>query len=99
MASLHARAGKDREDMVKDYQGSLKLIFAYGYECCMFKNNICRDRPEIPDGMPDSANPLPLEFFINPRCSLTPTAVEAKDAEADQGGAVEDSEGGVVTKE
>ena len=32
--SLHARASKDREDMVEDYQGSLDLIFAYGYGCC-----------------------------------------------------------------
>ena len=33
VSSLHARAGKDREDMVKDYQGSLELIFVYGYGC------------------------------------------------------------------
>ena len=37
--------------------------------------------------------------FINPRCPAAPTAVEAKGAEVDQGGVVEDSEGGVVTKE
>ena len=61
----------DREDMVKDYQGSLELIFAYGYRCYVFKNNICGDRSEILDGMPDSANPLPLEFFVNPRCPLS----------------------------
>ena len=65
----------------------------------MFKNNICGDRPEIPDGMPDFANPLPLEFFINPRYPLAPAATEDKDTEADQGGAIEDSEGGVVAKE
>ena len=58
-SSLHARASKDREDMVEDYQGSLDLIFAYGYGCCAFKNNICRDRLDIPDGMPNSSNPLP----------------------------------------
>ena len=44
--------------------------------------------------MPDSANPLPLEFFVNPRCPLAPAATEAKDAEAYQDEAVEDSEGG-----
>ena len=99
VSSLHARAKRDREDMVKDYKGSLGLIFDYGYGCCAFKNNICGDRPEIPDGMPDSANPLPLEVFFNPRCPPAPTAVEAKDAEVDQGGAVEDSEGDVVAKE
>ena len=68
VSSFYARADKDMEDMVKDYQGSLKLIFAYGYGCCTFKNNICGDRPGIPDYMPDSTNPLPPEFFINPRC-------------------------------
>ena len=67
VSSLHARANKGREDMVKDYQGSLELIFAYGYGCCLFKNNICVDRLEIPDGMPDSSNSIPLEFFVNPR--------------------------------
>ena len=74
VSSLHARAGKDRKDMVKDYQGSLELIFAYGYGCCAFKNNICGDGLEIPDGMPDSANPLPSYLFFNPRCPLGPTS-------------------------
>ena len=99
VSSLHARADKDREDMVKDFQGSLELIFTYDYGCCAFKSNICGDRPYIPDGMPDSANLPPLEFFINPRCPPTPGVVMAKDAVVDQGGAVEDSEGGVVAKE
>ena len=58
VSSLHARVDKDREDMVKDYQGSLELIFAYGYGCCAFKNNICGYRLEIPEVMPDSANPF-----------------------------------------
>ena len=40
VSSLHARASKDREDMAKDYHGSLDLIFAYGYGCYVFKNNI-----------------------------------------------------------
>ena len=99
VSSLHAQADKDREDMVKDYQGSLKLIFAYGYSCCIFKNNICRDWPEIPNGMPDSANPLPPKFFVNPRCPPAPTATEATDIEVDQGGAVEGSKRGVVARE
>ena len=94
VSSLHARAKKDRKDMVKDYQGSLEVIFANGYGCCVFKNNICRDQSEIPDGMPNSTNLLPLEHFVNPRCPPALTAIEVKDAEVDQGGAVEDSEGG-----
>ena len=99
VSSLQARAYKDREDMLKDYQGSLELIFSYGYGFYTFKNNINGDRPEIPDCMPDSTNPLAQEFFVNTRCPPTPTAVEAKDEEVDQGRTVEDSEGGVVAKE
>ena len=48
VSSLHARVEKDKEDMVKDYQGSLELIFSYVYGCCAFKNNIYGDRLEIP---------------------------------------------------
>ena len=69
VSSLHARASKDMEDMAEDYHGSLDLIFAYSYRCCMLKNNICKDRPNISDGMLDSSNPLPLEFFDNLRCT------------------------------
>ena len=68
VSSLHARASKDREDMVENYQGSLDFIFAYDYGCCAFKNNICGDRPDIPNGMPCFSNLITLEFFDNPRC-------------------------------
>ena len=99
VSSLNARASKDREDMAEDYQGSLDLIFAYGYGCCTFKNNICGDRPNIPNGMPDSSNRLPPEFFDNLRCPRALAADKAIDAKASQGEAVGDSEGGVVAKE
>ena len=65
----------------------------------MFKNIICGDQLEISDGMPDFANPLPQEFFVNPRIPPAAAVVKAKEAEVDQGGAVEDSEGGVVARE
>ena len=65
----------------------------------MFKNNICGGLPKIPYDMPDSANPLPPEFFVNPRYPPTLAAVEAKDAEANHGRVVEDSERGFVVKE
>ena len=42
------------------------------YRCCAFKNNICGDRLGILEGMPNSSNPLPPEFFDNPRCSPGP---------------------------
>ena len=99
VSSLYARARKDREDMVEDYQGSLDLIFSYGYGFCGFKNNICGDKSEILDGMTDSVNPLPPKNFNNPRYPPAPLAVEAKDTEVDQGEAVEGSERGLVTKD
>ena len=58
-----------------------------------------RDRPDIPDGMLDSSNPLPPEFFDHPRCLLVLAADKATDAEISQGRAAGDSEGGVVVKE
>ena len=99
VSSLHARASKDREYMEEDYQGYLDLFFVYGYGCCAFKNNIYGDRPDIPDGMPDSSNPLPPEFFDNPRCPPALTVDKAIDVEVRQGGAAGDSEEGVVAKE
>ena len=63
------------------------------------KNNMCEDQPDILDGMPDSSNPLPLEFFDNPRCPPVLVADKALYAEVSQGGAVGDSEGGVATKD
>ena len=54
---------------------------AYGYRFCVFKHGIHGDRPRIPDGMPESIDPLPLEFFVNLGCPLAQTAVEAKAAE------------------
>ena len=68
VSSLHSQADKDKEAMEEDYQKALKLIFTYGYGCCVFKHNICGDEPKVQDGMPDSFNPLPLEFFANPKC-------------------------------
>ena len=85
MSSLHSQVGKDEEAMEEDYQKALELIFAYGYRCCVFKHNICANQPEVPEGMPDSSNPLPPEFFANPKClpALVPTEVTT--AEVDQG--------------
>ena len=93
VSSLHAQASKDKEDLAEDYYGSLDLIFAYDYGCCVFKNNIYGDQPNILDGMPDSSNPLPLEFFDNPRCIPVLAADKAINAEVSQGRAVRDSEG------
>ena len=42
------------------------MIFSCGYKCCVFKHNIYEDRSKVPEAMPDSADPLPPEFFVNP---------------------------------
>ena len=56
---LHSQASKDKEALEEDYQKALEQIFTYGYGCCVFKHIIYGGLPGIPDGMPNSANPLP----------------------------------------
>ena len=85
--------------MEEDYQKALELIFAYGYGCCAFKHSIYSDHLWIPDDMPNSADPLPLEFFVNPRCPPTLTFVKVKAAEVDLGEVAKDSGEDVVAEE
>ena len=77
VSSLYSHVGKDKEAMEEEYQKSLEPIFACGYGCYVFKHNIYGDQPEVPDGMPNSSSPLPLEFFMDPRCPLTLTPTKA----------------------
>ena len=49
--------------------------------------------------MPDSTDPLPPEFFVNPRCPLALIVVEVKAIEIDLGEEAKDSEEGVVAEE
>ena len=58
----------------------------------MFKHNICGDQPKVPIGMPDSSDPLPLEFFANPRCPLAPATIEVMTMEVDQSEATKELE-------
>ena len=76
VCSLQSQANKDKEAMEEDYQKALEVIFAYGYECCVFKQNIYGDHSEVPDGMPDSSVPSPPGFFVNPRCPSVPMAIK-----------------------
>ena len=99
VSSLHSQASKDKEAMEEDYQKALELIFPYGYGCCAFKHNIYKDQPKIPDGMPNSIDPLPLVFFVNPRCPLALIVVEVKAAKIDLGEATKDPEEGVIVEE
>ena len=68
VSSLQSQAGKGKKAMEEEYHKALEVTFAYGYRCCAFKHNICEDRPDVPQGMPDFANPLPPKFFVNPGC-------------------------------
>ena len=68
MSSLQSQVGKDKKAMKEEYHKALEVIFAYGYGCCVLKHNIYGDRPEVLKGMPDSADSLPPEFFVNPGC-------------------------------
>ena len=81
--SFQSQAGKDKEVVEKDYQKALDVIFAYGYGCCMFKHNICGSQPEVLDGMPNSSNLLPSEFFANPRCPPILAVTKATAAKVD----------------
>ena len=49
----------------------------------MFKHNICGSQPEVPNCMLDSFNPLPSEFFTNPRCPFLPAVIEKTTTEVD----------------
>ena len=75
--------GKDKKAIEEDYQKTIELIFAYGYGCYEFKHCICGDQPEVSDGMPYSADPLPLKFFAIPRCSPALASIEATTVEVD----------------
>ena len=54
--------------MEEEFDASSDVIFNYGYGCCAFAHDICGSKPMILAGMPDTSEPLPPEFFINPRC-------------------------------
>ena len=65
------------------------MIFAYGYGCYAFKHNICGDKLEVRNGMPDSSDPLPPEFFMNRRCPLARAPTEAIATEVEKSETVE----------
>ena len=67
--------------MKEEYPKALEVIFAYGYECCIFKHNICGDRPKVPEEMPNSADQVPPEFFVNLWCLPVQAVAEATTTE------------------
>ena len=79
-AALREKVVADREVMEAEFDASGDTLFNYGYGCCVFTHNICRSKPQIPDGMPDPSVPLTPEFFANPRClPSTSSAAPAPD--------------------
>ena len=65
---VRADASKEKKAMEKAFDKGFEVIFNYGYGCCAFAHNIFGSEPVILDGMLDTSKPLPLEFYINPRC-------------------------------
>ena len=82
VSSLHSQAGRDKEAIEEEYHKAPEVIFAYGYGCCVFKHNIYGDHLEVPKYMPNSVDPLLLEFFVNPGSLLVQAAAEATATEA-----------------
>ena len=68
LSAFQAKVTMEKKAMEKEFDVSGDVIFNYGYGCCAFAHNICGSEPMIPAEMPDTIKPLPLEFFINPRC-------------------------------
>ena len=60
--------------MEAEFDSSGDTLFNYGYGCCAFTYNICGNKPQIPDGMPNPSVPLTAEFFANPLCPLGASA-------------------------
>ena len=54
--------------MEVEFDASSDMIFNHGYDYCAFVHDICGSKPMILAGMPDTTEPLPPEFFLNPRC-------------------------------
>ena len=67
LLTFQAKATAERKAMEEEFDVSSHVIFNYGYRCCAFAHNICGSKPMIPAWMPDTSEPLPPEFFINPR--------------------------------
>ena len=92
LSTFRAEVSKEKKSLEVEYAAGLEVIFNYGYGCCAFVHNICGSKPGIPAGMPGTSNPLPPEFFVNPRCPLGAVPGEAAAAlEADISEEVESS--------
>ena len=67
--AFRAKSSVEKSALEVVFDVSSDVIFDYGYGCCAFAHDIRGSKPMIPAGMPDTSTPLPLEFFVNPRCT------------------------------
>ena len=68
LTAFQVKTTTERKAMEEEFDASSNVIFNYGYGCCTFVHDICGSKSMISAGMPDTSEPLPPEFFINPRC-------------------------------
>ena len=71
LVDFQAEVAKEKKAMEEEFDASGNVIFNYGYGCCAFAHDICGSKSRILDGIPDTTEPLPPEFFINPRFPLS----------------------------
>ena len=87
-AAFRAKSSSKKSTLEAEFDASSDVIFDYGYGCCAFAHDIHGSKPMIPAGMPDTSTPLPVEFFVNPRCpsgssSVLPAAEPVETTEED----------------
>ena len=74
-AAFRDKAVANRETMEAEFDSSGDTLFNYSYDCCAFTYNICGSKPQIPNGMLNPSFPLTAEFFANPRCPPSASAI------------------------
>ena len=90
LSAFHEEVSKEKKALEVEYDAGFKFIFIYGYGCYAFTHNICGSKPRILAEMPNTSNPLPPEFFVNPRCP--PGAVHGEGAAASEANISEEVE-------
>ena len=78
-AALKEKVVADREAMEAEFDASSDTLFNYGYGYCVYTHNICKSKPQIPDGMSDPLVLLTPEFFTNPRCPPSTSSVSREE--------------------
>ena len=69
--AFQAKAIAEMKAMEEEFNTTSDVIFNYGYNYCAFAHDICGSKPMILAEMPNTSEPLPLEFVINSQCPLS----------------------------